>query len=100
MQNLQYQHQIEVRTNEHTPSSSRFCIDVRSMPLLEILIEIITNDQTNDVRHTPIDNQANQNQEKLVILPMNTVRVSRDIAPSNAIDVSLQSSTHEEELHC
>ena len=66
------------------------------MPLLETLIEIITNDQTNGVRRTPIetiindqtngmrctpiDNRAEQNQEEHVILPMNTTRVSGDIA--------------------
>ena len=97
-QNLQYQHQIEARTNEQTPSSSRLCTDVRSMPLLETPTETITNNQTNGERRTLIDNQADQNQEEQVILPMNTTRVSGDIVQPSAISVSLPSSTHEAEL--
>ena len=64
-QNLQYHHQIEARANEHTPSNSRFYTDVRSMPLLETPIKTITNDQTNGVRCTPIDNQTNQNKKNI-----------------------------------
>ena len=36
-QNLQYQNQIE-----QTPSSSRFCAEVRPMPSLETPIETVT----------------------------------------------------------
>ena len=64
VQNLQYQHQIEECANEETPSSLRFRTNVRLMPLLETLIEKVTNDQITSVMRTLINNRAEQNQEE------------------------------------
>ena len=77
-QNLQYQHPIE-----QTPSSSRFHTDVRSMPSFETPIETVTNDQITGAIHTPINNQAELNQEEHVTLPVNTARISVDIVQPN-----------------
>lgn len=82
------------------PSSSRFCTDVKPMPLLKNPIETVTNDQITDVMRTPINNRAEQNKEEHVTLPMNTTWVSADIAQPNAIGISIPSSAHEAELLC
>ena len=98
VQNLQYQHQIEARANEQTPSSSRFCTDIRSIPLLETPIKTITNDKKNGARRTPINNRADQNQEEQVTLLVNIARTFGGIIQSNAISISLPSNTHKAKL--
>ena len=95
VQNLQYQHQIEECANEETPSSLRFRTNVRLMPLLETLIEKVTNDQITSVMRTSINNRAEQNQEEHVTLPMNTTQVYADFSQPNVISVLIPSSAHE-----
>ena len=95
VQNLHYQHQIEECANEETPSSLRFRTNVRLMPLLETLIEKVTNDQITSVMRTSINNRAEQNQEEHVTLPMNTTQVYADFSQPNVISVLIPSSAHE-----
>ena len=70
------------------------------MPLLETLIDTITNDQITSVMHTPINNQAEHIQEEHVTLPMNTTRISAGISQPNASGVLIPPSTHKAEFQC